>query len=228
MRVLSEIRRFQPEDKAALSVLGVVSAVGFVGALMAAVIAPSYLRPFFIFIAVVTFAGGSWLSYYSIYGTHRLRFALSDTNAELDRAHELIRKVDAAESDLRTSLVDSKAVVADSRMAIEGLAKLVIRVSSDIVAVDQRHRELAEKQELDALDARWRDWLQTPPGQAQFLLSSKDPSVQFPSREWYRQNVEEPVIRASQANVQARGMSDDPPEEVEEELYGQSRSAGDD
>jgi hypothetical protein len=96
VRVWRTLAAFSYEDRLALGVLGAVSAVGFVGAVVAAVVGPPYLRSLFVLIAFVTLVGSIWLGYYGIRGTHLLRLRLTDTEAALASAQAQLESTKAA------------------------------------------------------------------------------------------------------------------------------------
>jgi hypothetical protein len=81
---------YAAEDRTALAVLVIVSLISCVGAIMGALLTEPPYRWFFVGFAIVTTLGGSWLGYYGIYGTHRLRLGLSETTAALAAANELL------------------------------------------------------------------------------------------------------------------------------------------
>jgi hypothetical protein len=87
--MFSALRAFSREDREALAVLVVVSALALAGLLLGAFLTDSPVRWILVGIAVVTTAGSGWLGYYGIFGTHRLRLGLHDTVEALREAKEL-------------------------------------------------------------------------------------------------------------------------------------------
>jgi hypothetical protein len=71
-------------------------------------------------------------------------------------------------------------------------------------------RQMGEHQ---ALQSRYRDWLNTPEGQAAMTTHTKFAVGDFPDADWYQRNVEEPTMRA----LQALDTEEPPHQSAEEE-----------